>query len=246
MVLPRPAGGALFFGCALSALEAGAAAAIGFDGMSIHSTTEEGRTTVRSRVSLLIVAAVLAASCTEATVTTTTGAAAQTTATSSSPAPPTTVAPPTSVADPVPTPSAPAAETIQSLELPDNFGSDFSHVWDEIQDFIDRMSVNPDPSLVDVIIDPECNCYQFWMDLFSELDENGWHYTGEPVTSQVTVLVENEEEVGLAVTQQVPASSVVDAGGNVVRDEEARVVTSSVALRRDEEGRWRIFNVVGS
>lgn len=203
------------------------------------------------RLSLLIAIVLLTAACTEPTTTTTVApdvSAVTAVSTSTSLTPPTSATPPTTESSEqlATTTTSTAEETNQSLALPDNFGTDFPYVWDEIQGFIDRMSAQPDPSLVEVIIDPDCNCYQFWVELFTELDENGWYYIGDAVTSQVTVLIESEDEVGLAVTQQVPASSVVDGDGNVIREEEARVVTSSVALRRDEEGRWRIFNVVGS
>lgn len=207
---------------------------------------------MKRRASLLAIGAIMLVACTDGPAITTIAAdsaaeppPAVTSATISSTTTSLGPSPPVATSGPV-APATTANPTVPSLALPNNFGDDFAAIWDEIQGFIDRMSFQPDPSLVDVIIDPDCNCYQFWVDLFTELDDNDWHYVGEAVTSDVQVLVVTGDEVGLAVTQQVPASSVVDADGNVVREEEARVVTSSVALRRDEEGRWRIFNVVGS
>lgn len=148
------------------------------------------------------------------------------------------------VTTPVVTTTLPSAGEVV---LPDNFGDDYQYIWDEIQGFIDRMSIDPHTDLIDLIIDPECNCYQHWVNYFTELESNNWRYTGDafPVTEALIVLTVQEGGVELSITQAGTADAVVDEAGNVIREEDPWRQTSRVALTQDAEGRWRISNVMG-
>ena len=159
----------------------------------------------------------------------------------------------TTTAAPIATtaPSTPVATTTmpsaREVVLPDNFGDDYQYIWDEIQGFIDRMSIDPHVDLLDLIIDPECNCYQYWVNYLTELESNNWRYTGDafPVTESLIVLTVEEGVVELSVTQAGAADAVVDEAGNIIREEDPWRYTSRVALTQDAEGRWRVSNVVG-
>ncbi len=153
----------------------------------------------------------------------------------------TTTAPTTTTVPATTTTAASGSE----LVLPDNFGDDYRYVWDEIQGFIDRMSIDPHADLTDLIIDPACSCYQPWFDYFTELESNNWRFSGEafPVTESFQVLFVEENQVGIAITQAGAADAVIDEDGNLIREDDPWRHTSSVALARDEEGRWRISNV---
>ncbi len=176
----------------------------------------------------------------DGTTTTTSDAAAPAVTTTTTPIA-TTVAP-TTTAAPSTTTTAPEGG---ELVLPDNFGDDYRYIWDEIQGFVDRMSIDPHADLTDLIIDPACSCYQLWFDYFTELESNNWRFSGEafPVTESFQVLFVEENQVGLAVTQAGAADAVIDEDGNLIREDDPWRHTSSIALTRDEEGRWRISNV---
>lgn len=203
---------------------------------------------VQGRFGLILVAlSVVLAACSsgDGATTTTSDVAAPAVTTTTTPIA-TTVAPTTTAAPSTTTTTAPEGA---ELVLPDNFGDDYRYIWDEMQGFIDRMSIDPHADLTDLIIDPDCDCYQFWVDLFTELEANDWRYTGDAYPETVefmVVAITSEDEVVLRVVQESAADAVLDADGDIVREEEAKRTDSTVALRRSEEGRWRIFGVAGS
>ena len=97
------------------------------------------------------------------------------------------------------------------------------------------------------MVDPECPCYRGYDDVLAELEENGWRYSGDSPTVTTDFLVVEEispTEVVVAVETRSPADQVLDATGAVVRREPPVRSNLSVLLRRGEDGRWRIAQLV--
>ncbi len=212
-----------------------------------------GRTLLALALGALLAACASTPDAAVTTVATTSGGTTVASVTTESTVPETTVAPTTTVW--VTSTIAAATTTIAATTTvvasgpgkPGNKQDDPELAWNGIIDFLAQLSVAPDRSLLPLVVDPECPCYRGYDDVLSELEENGWRYSGDSPTVTTDFLVVEEispTEVVVAVETRSPADQVLDATGAVVRREPPVRSNLSVLLRRGEDARWRIAQLV--
>ena len=185
----------------------------------------------------LVMVVLVAASCSsdsDSAATTETPPTSTTTTTTTTTTP-TTVAPTTS------TPSQ-----LPDVSLPDVNIDDARDALRLIFGFIDDLSRNPQPELLDLYYDPECSTYPTILSNFTELVENGWRYAGLEATElrQMLPVFQNDDDAQIVATYRIAPDEVYDAEGNLVREDPEQILEKGFYLTRSDELGWRICEVL--
>lgn len=157
--------------------------------------------------------------------------------------------PPVGNNDPTSSPDPSPSTTDEPLAPPDLTGDDFTTIVADILGFLDRLSENPDPGLMDAVYHPRCPCYEERRKSLAELKKRGYHYV-DPHTEVLSVEQQEgaggQDRVVLEVIAREGATVVVDADGNVVDEFEAKPATrfTFVLVRGGPDEPWRVSTLV--
>lgn len=137
------------------------------------------------------------------------------------------------------------AAVVPDVSLPDVKIDDAQEAYRRIVAFVDDLSRNPQPDLLERYYDPECSTYPVILNSFTELVDNGWRYAVlEPteITRLLSVFQDDRDAVLLS-SYTIAADEVYDVDGNLVRQDPAQDFEKSISLTNSDEFGWRICEV---
>jgi hypothetical protein len=105
-----------------------------------------------------------------------------------------------------------------------------------------EMLRNPDPSKVDRIVDPSCDCYKTMKDGVQTLKDRKWRVNGNTLDpAQVTLISTLNDQYRIAVVFKGTGAATVDAAGTVVEPGDTGLAQPVLySLKRSLGGDWKM------
>jgi hypothetical protein len=103
---------------------------------------------------------------------------------------------------------------------------------------------NPDPSKVDLIMDPACNCYSQTRTGLQSLADKKWHVKGDTLrTNTVALISKSDTQLRITVTFVGTGSPTVDQNGTV-KEQGSTGLREPIlyVLKKSTNGKWLIVD----
>lgn len=146
----------------------------------------------------------------------------------------------------VPAPTAPAYGPGNPPPL-NNTGEDFQVIVRSMSEFENwYLQHDPDPKYVDLLTNPNCDCYQPSVAGMEDLKAKGWRHDSPNATVHKVIVRDRVDANHVAVYEihEGLPGAIVDAEGRVVRQRQVMPPTGFlIDYVRGSDGRWRTWKI---